>query len=153
MTGTPAKFIQSSKNRQILVDSSGFEYKKKLDNKDKSITYWECRAQDSHKCKATAITSNNHDEGSAMIKQIKGDHTHSSNILKKRVKEIENRFIENAAQNPTIACRTVLGELANCLQSDSLAASSSMGIMSNLKKRIYRARFVSIYLINQFTFT
>ena len=35
MTGTPAKFIQSSKNRQILVDSSGFEYKKKLDNKDK----------------------------------------------------------------------------------------------------------------------
>ena len=41
MTGSPAKSIQWTKNQQILVDSSGFKYKKKLENKDKkSITYW-----------------------------------------------------------------------------------------------------------------
>ena len=48
MTGSPAKSIQWTKNQQILVDSSGFKYKKKLENKDKkSITYWEYNLLDS----------------------------------------------------------------------------------------------------------
>ena len=71
---------------------------------------------------------------------MKGEHTHSSKILKNRVSKIEDNFVKNASQNPTIPCRTVLADIANVLQTDSMAAATSMAKMSVLKQRIYRAR-------------
>ena len=63
-----------------------------------------------------------------------------SKILKNCVSKIEDNFVKNASQNPTIPCRTVLAYIENVLQTDSTAAATSMTKMSVLKQRIYRAR-------------
>ena len=74
------------------------------------------------------------------IKTEKGEHTHSSNLLKKRVKEYERQAVENAANNPTVAPRTILADMSNKVQGESLAASSSLSTMNSMKMAIYRAR-------------
>ena len=74
------------------------------------------------------------------LKKVTGSHTHSSMILKNRVDSIQADLVKNASQNPTIPCRTVLADIANVLQNDSLAAATSMANMNTLKQRIYRAR-------------
>ena len=67
-------------------------------------------------------------------------HNHSSTVLKKRVIDIEKRFVENAGNNPTIAWRTVLEDIANTLQNDSLAAATTMSRQQTIKMKIYHAR-------------
>ena len=74
------------------------------------------------------------------IKTEKGEHTHSSNLLKKRVKEYERQAVENAANNPTVAPRTILADMSNKVQGESLAASSSLSTMNSMRMAIYRAR-------------
>ena len=129
-----AKFVSFNKNKPILVDGQGCEYKKKRDagvNK-----YWVCRKSG---CSAKAVTI--HPENSnPTIKKVTGMHDHSPEKLKKRVKEMENEAMCNAARNPTLSCRTVLYELSNQLVNDRIAAASAMSNQSTLKTRIYRAR-------------
>ena len=77
------------------------------------------------------------------IKNVKNTHNHSSKLVEKRVKMAEQEAVENAARNPTLTCRAVMmAEIANTLQTDSMAAASSMSRMSTIKQRIYRARYI-----------
>ena len=133
-----AQFTLSQQGKQILLDKLKYEYKKKSTYKDR--IYWECRLQDIKKCTATAVTILAGEK--QFIKEIKGSHCHSSNLVKKRVQAQEMNCVENAAKNPTVACRTILSDLSNTLQTDSTAAASSMAKLGTLKQRIYRARYV-----------
>ena len=49
-----AKFVLSNKQKNILVDETGFQYR--LKTKIKDAEYWECRLKDAKMCRATAIT-------------------------------------------------------------------------------------------------
>ena len=134
---TTATFIQSSRKKNILVDENQFEYKKKrgpINNR----TSWECRQKDLKSCKAKATTILR--DGIEYIEKTKGDHTHNSNILHRRVEVLQKNAVENASKNPTIPCRAILADLTNTLQTDSLEAATSMDKLSTLKQRIYRAR-------------
>ena len=134
---TAARFVQSSRKNNILVDENNFHYKKKrgpINNR----TSWECRQKDLKLCKARATTVLQ--DGQEFIEKIKGEHIHSSDLLKKRVDEIQNAVIENAVENPTIPCRAVLADLTNTLHADSLEAATSMNKLATLKMKIYRAR-------------
>ena len=91
-------------------------------------------------CTATAYTIERND--AAFIKNVKNTHNHSSKLVKKRVKVAEQEAVENAVRNPTLTCRTVMAELANTLQTDSMAAASSMSRMSTIKQRIHRGRYI-----------
>ena len=76
------------------------------------------------------------------IKNVKNTHNHSSKLVEKRVKMAEQEAVENEARNLTLTCRAVMAEIANTLQTDSMAAASSMSRMSTIKQRIYRARYI-----------
>lgn len=121
-----------------MRDQNGYEY---LRNKtvDGNITYWSCRKlKTKFKCKATAKTVLI--DGQSVIRGLQGEHEHSSGLLKKRVLCVEREAVMNAARNPCIAPRTVLAEICNTLQNDSLAAATSMSKPSAIKSRIQRAR-------------
>ena len=134
-----ANFILSSRKKNILVDRQNFEYKFKRES-ETGARYWVCRLRDSLGCTATASTIERND--ATFIKNVKNTHNHSSKLVEKRVKMAEQEAVENAARNPTLTCRAVMAELANTLQTDSMAAASSMSRMSTIKQRIYRARYI-----------
>ena len=75
-----------------------------------------------------------------MIKEIIGEHNHSSQILRNRVKLAENDMVANAAKNPNVPIRTTLANLSNALHAESEAAASSMSSLKALQMRVYRAR-------------
>ena len=76
----PASFTKSKRNKNILVDNCQYEYRYKdiQRNVTSPTTYWECRERDSSKCPAKAKT----------VGEVVGAHTHSSQILRKRVRDI-----------------------------------------------------------------
>ena len=79
-------------------------------------------------------------DGVVYIKQENGEHNHSSDLLKKRVKEMEQKAVNNAVNNSTVPTRTVLSNLSNIAQNESIAAATSMSTPNSLKMKIYRAR-------------
>ena len=130
-----AEFVLSNKNRKVLIFNN-FEY---ILNKNVGESgYWVCRNKKSDACRAMAQTITI--DGQQFVKKVQGEHHHSSRIIKRKVMNLEKEYVKNAANNPTIACRTVLGEICQNLQNDSLAAATSMSKQNTIKQRIYRAR-------------
>ena len=135
-----ATFTKSKRNRDILVDKSRYEYRYKDIQKNviNPTTYWECREKDSSKCPAKAKTVVVEEQ--VMIKELIGTHTHSSQILRKKVRDIENAAVVNASNNPNVPIRTTLANITNSLHAESDAAASSMSSLKSLQMKIYRAR-------------
>ena len=121
---TAAKFVQSEKNAKFLVDENNYEYK--ISSKIGENTFWKCRRTVSEKCRARAITCTLVD--GEYLKKVSGEHTHSSKLMKRRISAVESLYVQNAARNLTIPCRTILGEITNHLQTESLAAATSKAI-------------------------
>ena len=134
MEPAPAKYTVSIRGGQILMDTDKFEYTK--DKQRSGKQYWVCRKRKSNQCRATAITVPDQD----LIVSINGNHNHSSEILKKQAKDVEIEHIKNAARNPNVDIRRVLGDISISLQQESQAAACSMSRMDSIKMQIYRAR-------------
>ena len=79
----PGQFTKSRKGNNILVDKDLYEYRYK--DVRQPTTYWECRLVDSKKCPAKAKTIQ--DENQVFIKEVTGEHNHSSQIIRKKVKK------------------------------------------------------------------
>ena len=105
MEPAPAKYTVSIRGGQILMDTDNFEYTK--DKQRSGKQYWVCRKRKSNQCRATAITVPDQD----LIVSINGNHNHSSEILKKQAKDVEIEHIKNAARNPNVDIRRVLGDI------------------------------------------
>ena len=131
-----AELTTSNKGAKILIDSNKYQYRKRKTVAQKS--YWSCREAKSKLCMAKALTEIRN--GQEFILKETGEHNHSNDLLKKRVQVLENKFVDNAAINPTIATRTILGNISNRLQNESLHAAAAMSTINNLKMKIYRAR-------------
>ena len=106
-----AEFVFSNKNKKVLVINN-FEYILK-----KNVGYWVCRNKKSAMCHASAHTITI--DGQQFVKKVQGEHHHSSQIIKRKVMNLEKEYVKNAANNLTIVCRTVLGEISQNLQNDS----------------------------------
>ena len=113
-----------------MVDSNQFEYTKK--SQYHGYTYWECRSKYSSKCLVTAVTTTTED--GLFIKSVKGEHEHGNNLIKKRVKGIENEHVQNAARNPTLTCRTVLKDLCDTIQQNESTRTDRQSARRNMLK-------------------
>ena len=93
--------------RHHLLDSNQFEYRvrKKKPNK----TYYQCIQRKNNSCPAGAVVNNENDK----IISFLGEHTHGSDLLKKRVREIEKQVVKESSRNVAIRPRTVLGNIYN----------------------------------------
>ena len=123
-----ANCILSSRKRKILVDRQNFGYKFERESETGAI-YWVWRLRALLGCTATASTIERND--ASFTKNVKNTHNHSSKLVEKRVKVAEQEAVENAVRNLTLTCRAVMAELANTLQTDSMAAACRGWALSN----------------------
>ena len=47
------------------------------------------------------------------VLKINGDHEHNNDLMKKKVRALEQEAINNAAKNPTVSTRTIIGNLTS----------------------------------------
>ena len=102
-----ANYIEVKQGGRHLLDSNQFEYRvtKKKPNK----TYYQCIQRKNNSCPAGAVVNNENDK----IISFLGEHSHDSDLLKKRVREIEKQVVKESSGNKAISPRTVLGNIYN----------------------------------------
>ena len=98
--------------------------------------YYRCAERNKYGCKATLAIG----KETGIVLRETGEHCHDSDLMVKKVKNIQSTAIRNAASNPTVVPRTVLGEIANNLNNDDPASISYMSKASTLKRAIQRER-------------
>jgi len=97
-----ANYISAKQNGRHLVDKNQFIYSLLRKRNDKA--YYTCINKKKMNCKATAIVTGD------KITRKSGTHNHDTDLLKKRVRELEHQAIRAASTNHS-APRTVLGDL------------------------------------------
>ena len=80
------------------------------------------------------------DKERGVVVRTTGDHTHDSDLLKKAVKTQELNSIRNAASNPTVSTRTVLGNLANQIEAEVPGGINHLSKAPTFKKAVQRER-------------
>ena len=62
-----------------------------------------------YNCKVTLSV----DVETKAVLKVNGEHQHSNDLMKKKVRALEQEAIENASKNPTVSTRTVVGNLTS----------------------------------------
>ena len=87
-----------------LKDDSGMLYR--LNKRRENKTYYICVEKKALNCPATAIVENK----TQLIKLVE-EHVHDSNLMKHKVRKLEDDAIKSSAQNRTVP-RTVFGNIS-----------------------------------------
>ena len=103
-----AEFVPARKGGRHLRDQQGMSYS--LSKRREKKSYYFCVEKKILSCPATAVVDNS----TEMIIKISGDHVHDSNILQKKVRNLEEQAIKSAAEHHN-APRCVLGHLTNTI--------------------------------------
>ena len=109
MEGEEARYVATKQNGRRLLDNAGYQYS--LNKKRPGKTNYICAQFLLLNCtvKATVDTTVQPNR----IIEIRGTHSHDTNMLKSTVRNMEKKAIEDAARNSTVAPRTILGNLTN----------------------------------------
>ena len=97
-----ANYLSAKQNGRHLVDKNDFIYSLIRKRNDKA--YYACINKKKMNCSATAIVTGD------KFTQKSGAHNHDTDLLKKRVRMLEQQAIRAAATNHS-APRAVLGDL------------------------------------------
>ena len=89
-----------------------------------------------YNCKVTAAV----EVATNMVTRITGEHNHDTDLAAKKVREKENEAIQEAARNPTVSPRTVLGNLAANVTATSPTSINHMRNQAAFKKAVQRER-------------
>ena len=102
-----ANYIEVKQGERYLLDSNQFEYRV-IKNKPNKI-YYQCIQRKNNSCPGGAVVNNENDK----IISFLGEHSRDSDLLKKRVREIEKQVVKESSGNIAISSRTVLGNIYN----------------------------------------
>ena len=86
-----ANFIEVKQGERHLLDSNQFEYT--VTKKKPNETYFQCIQRKNNSCPAGAVLNNENDKNISFL----GEHTHDSDLLKKRVREIEKQTVKESS--------------------------------------------------------
>ena len=101
MEGEEARYVATKQNGRRLLDNAGYQYS--LNKKRPGKTNYICAQFLLLNCtvKATVDTTVQPNR----IIEIRGTHSHDTNMLKSTVRNMEKKAIEDAARNSTVAPR------------------------------------------------
>ena len=102
-----AQFKHAKQGGTWLVTSDGHEFRRQRVATGKKCHY-ACRMAKKYNCKVTAAV----EVATNMVTRKTGEHNHDTDLAAKKVRGQENEAIQEAARNPTVLPRTVLGNLA-----------------------------------------
>ena len=109
MEGEEARYVATKQNGRRLLDNAWYQYSQSKKRPGK--TNYTCAQFNLLNCpvKATVDTTVQPNR----IIEIRGTHSHDTDILKSTVRNMEKNAIEDAAQNSTVTPWTILGNLTN----------------------------------------
>jgi hypothetical protein len=124
-----ARFAITQRGKPLTIDHLWHQYTK--DNEKGQRTFWRCAFKYAKKCPARAATISSKDN---KVVYLSDNHNHGSEIVRTKVKLMEQEAVQKAVENPSVPPRRVLGELSMRYQTTSeLAAKASN---ENLARRI-----------------
>lgn len=132
--GELANYIPGKQNSQFLVTHDGYQFR--MSKKNEKKTHYNCREKKKFDCPVTAAV----DRLSNIVSRVTGVHTHDNDLLKKIVKTKENEALDSAKRNPSVAPRTILGQLATELNKVAPVAINCMPKAKAFTRKIQRAR-------------
>jgi hypothetical protein len=114
-------------------DENGFKYH--LNRKSEKVSYWRC-AQ-----KSCSVRMASRNSTSMLVGDSLPGHDHSTNILKKKAKEVELATIKKHASIPGTSTKAMVCEITNTLLSSSQPNTVySMSSSSALKSALFREK-------------
>ena len=135
-----ANYIEVKQGGRHLLDSNQFEYRvtKKKPNK----TYYQCIQRKNNSCPAGAVVNNENDKIISFLEE----HTHDSDLLKKRVWEIEKQVVNENSGNIALSPRTVLGNMSTLTNEGVSAMRKSNTLVPQWKVTLRKNEFQKIIL-------
>lgn len=131
---------KSAKNGgQTLLTPDGYEFAKGKDAGTR--IHFFCRGKTRFGCKVTAaVVPAKSETDTDMLVRVTGEHTHDNDIAKKTARDKENEAISAACSLPTVAPRTILGNVINQLKAAAPIAVNSVSKASTFARRLQRER-------------
>jgi hypothetical protein len=136
MAGGNVRYILNRKGSNSLQDDSGYVYKKTKSVPSTDKTYWQCVWKRKYSCPVTLVTT----DSTMKVFKLSGNHNHSNQLLEKSVRDVEEKKIKMAALVPSIAPRTILGEISMNLEESMAGGTAFMRTKQSLTKAVHRKR-------------
>jgi hypothetical protein len=131
-----------------LQDESSYTYKKSKSISLTDKSYWICMWK-KYSCPVTLMTT----DSAMKIHKMSGDHNHSNLLLENNIHDVEDEKIKVAAIVPSIAPRTILGEISVNLEETMACGTALMRSKQSITKAVHRkALSVKGYLPRPKTF-
>ena len=142
----PAKYVAAARNKgKLLKDPNQFLYNKSRSSKNKS--FWVCQRKVSSGCRVTATVlikpamDELYDESRDEIIEIRGEHSHDSDIMAEVSKKVAKEAVARASKDLSITPRAVMADISKTLQN----AGNSLAVYhtpkkSTIARQVQRAR-------------
>ena len=125
--------FKTSRGKSQATDENGFRYY--FNRKSEKVTYWICSTKD---CSARVSSRNS---SSVLVGDDLPDHAHSTNLLKRKAKEVETAALKKHASLPGTSTKAMLCEIShNLLISELPNALYSTSTSTALKQALYRQK-------------
>jgi hypothetical protein len=134
MSGETVSYVLNRSGGTNLQNEAGYIYKRTRCQKDRS--YWICMWRKRFTCPVTVVSS----DITMKFPKTSGEHTHSNQLLERRVREIEEDKVKVAAVVFTMSPRTIMGEIAVNLEHSINGGTSFMRSRHNICQAVRRKR-------------
>ena len=129
-----ARYVPVKQGGKHFIDDNNMEYRR-IKTKPNKV-YYQCIKKNTLFCPAGAVISAETDE----VLKLVGEHNHDSELLKTKVRTLENEAIRQSSTNSTVNPRTMLGALTNNISSEMERGIGSMRKSKAIVKAIQRSR-------------
>jgi hypothetical protein len=129
-------YIPAKRGGFHLRDKCGYKYFKAKTQPAKDRCYWSCLEKKELRCAATAVTVLSTRE----LVKLCGEHCHGNKMVEDQTRAVEREQLAIAASMPTVAPRTVLGEIATQLGNHSEGSTAFMRSSQALARDLQRKR-------------
>ena len=130
-----AHYKDAKQGRNLLLTPDGHEFRRQR-APHRNKCHYMCRMGTKFGCKVTAAVQID----TNMVTRMSGEHTHDTDLAVKKVREKEKDAMEEAAWNPTVSPRTVLGNLSVNVTAQNANAVSYVRNQAAFKKAVQRER-------------
>ncbi len=134
MSRETVSYVLNRSGGNNLQDEAGYIYKQTRCQKNHS--YWICMWRKQFSFPVTVISS----DITMKLLKMTGEHTHSNQLLERKVHEMEEDKVKVAAVVSTVSPRTIMGEIAVNLEQSINGGTSFMRSRHNICQAVRRKR-------------
>ncbi len=129
MSGETVSYVLNRSGGNNLQNEAGYIYKRTRCQKD--CSYWICMWRKRFSCPVTVVSA----DITMKLLKMTGEHTHSNQLLERKVHEIEEDKVKVAAVVSTASPCTIMGKIAVNLEQSINGGTSFMRSWHNICRK------------------